>query len=105
MIKISDIAVDRAKEILTAEGKPGWGLRVYMADSDGGSSPSYGMDIDEQPAEGDEILEKNGLKVFMDKVTYYNLSGMEIDFIDNGEQKGFILTGGESSSCSTCGGC
>lgn len=105
MIKISELAAEKAKEILTAEGKSSWGLRVYVAEG-GGCSPSYGMDIDEQPAEGDEIFEKNGLKVFIDRNTYHNLDGMEIDFVDNGEQKGFILAGGDSSSCgSGCSSC
>lgn len=64
------------------------------------------MDLDEKPAEADEVLEKNGLKVFIDKLTYQNLYGVEIDFVDDGERQGFILTGGKSScgtGCSSCG--
>ena len=66
MLKISDIAAEKAKEILKAEGKEGWGLRVFIHGS-GCCGPSYGMDLDENPAEGDETVEKNGLKVFVDK--------------------------------------
>lgn len=105
MITITDLAAEKAKEILAAEGKAEWGLRIYTA----GSSccgPSYGMDIDEKPAEGDEIVEKNGLRVFLDKGTYDRLDGMELDFIDDGERRGFILTGvpaAGSGDCSTCG--
>lgn len=106
MVTISEVAAEKAKEILKAEGKVSWGLRVYMS-TGSCCGPSYGMDIDENPAEGDEVIEKNGLRVFMDKNTVKNLSGMEIDFIDDGERQGFILTGGKPSSCdsgcSTCG--
>lgn len=104
MINITDAAAEKAKEILSAEGKAEWGLRIYTA----GSSccgPSYGMDIDEKPVEGDEVVEKNGLKVFLDKGTYERLDGMELDFIDDGERRGFILTGvpAAGGNCSTCG--
>lgn len=103
MLRVSDIAVEKAKEILAAEGKEGWGLRIYMADG-GCCGPSYGMDIDEKASEGDEIVERNGLKVFMDKVTSQNLSGMEIDFVDTSEATGFVITGDKPSS--SCGsGC
>lgn len=106
MVKISELAAEKAKEILKAEGKAGWGLRVYTAASSC-CGPSYGMDMDENPADGDEIIEKNGLRVFMDKDTLKNLKGMEIDFVAEGERQGFVLTGGSlpscDSGCSSCG--
>lgn len=107
MISITETAAEKAKEILKAEGKDNWGLRIYTSDS-GGCGPSYGMDLDENPSTDDEVLEKSGLKVFFDKNTSQSLDGMEIDFIDEGDRKGFILTGGPMSSscgsgCSSCG--
>jgi iron-sulfur cluster assembly accessory protein len=106
VVTISGIAAKKAKEILTAEGKPSWGLRIYSAGG-GCCGPSYGMDIDEKPADGDEIVEKDGLKVFIDQNTLKNLDGMQVDFLDDGERQGFVLTGGKPSSCdsgcSTCG--
>ncbi len=106
MVTISELAADKAKKILIAEGKAEWGLRIYTAGG-GCCGPSYGMDIDENPAEGDQIIERNGLRLFVDKDTFKNLSGMEVDFIDEGEKQGFVITGGKASSCdsgcSTCG--
>ncbi len=31
MITITDVAADKAKEILKQEGKEDWGLRIYVA--------------------------------------------------------------------------
>lgn len=105
MLKISDVAAEKAKEVLAAEGKESWGLRIYMSEDDC-CGPSYGMDLDEQPAEGDEIVEKNGLKVFLDQNASQNLNGMEVDFIDDGDKQGFVITGSPSSSCSSgCSSC
>ena len=56
MVTISDMAAEKSKEILTAEGKAEWGLRFYTA----GSSccgPSYGIDVVENPVDGDEVVE------------------------------------------------
>jgi len=51
-------------------------------------------------------LEKNGLKVFMDKATSKSLDNMQIDYISTEEAEGFVIRGG-SPSCScesgTCG--
>ncbi len=108
MVTISDVAVEKTRKILSMEGKSQWGLRVYLA----GSSccgPSFGMDINEHPAEGDEIIEKDGLKVFIDKAASEKLDGMEIHFVDEGEQQGFTITSkNQSPSCgpgcgSSCG--
>lgn len=102
MLTVSDTAVEKSKEILNAEGKGAWGLRFYTA----GSSccgPSYGIDIVEEPVDGDEVIEKNGSRFFIDEEAFKTLKGMTIDFIDDGEKQGFVLTGGQSSCGSGCG--
>jgi len=102
MLKISDAAAERGKQILSVEGKSHWGLRVYIA----GSSccgPSFGMDISEHPVEGDDVIEKNGLKIFIDKTASEKLSGMEIHFVEEGENCGFVIRGNQPPSCNTHG--
>lgn len=102
MLTVSDTAAEKSKEILNAEGKEAWGLRFYTA----GSSccgPSYGIDIVEEPVDGDEVIEKNGTRFFIDKEAVKTLKGMTIDFIDDGERQGFVLTGGQSSCGPGCG--
>lgn len=59
MFTITDLAVKKAKEILSEEGKSAWGLRIYVIDG-GCCGPSYGLDIQMDPSEGDEIIEKTG---------------------------------------------
>lgn len=105
MITISDAAAEKAKQILTTEGKADWGLRVYTAGG-GCRGPSYGMGIDEKPGDNDDVMEKSGLKVFVDKDTSKKLEGMNIDFIDDGERQGFVITGGSAPSCGpSCTSC
>jgi len=104
-VKITDSAAAKALEILKAEGKEGWGLRIFVH----GSSccgPSYGMDINENASAGDETVEKNGLKVFVDKEALESLNDKEIDYIKNAQGEGFVINGGDDApSCgSGCGG-
>ena len=107
MLKVSDIAAEKAKEILKAEGKEGWGLRIFVHGS-GCCGPSYGMDINEKASAGDETVEKNGLKVFVDKEAFTSLHNKEVDYVKTEQGEGFVINGNEppsscSSGCSSCG--
>ncbi len=105
MFTITDLAVEKVKEILQEEGKSTWGLRIYTMEG-GCCGPSFGLDIEENPSQDDEIIEKNGLRIFMDKNTSMRLSNMKMDFYDDGERQGFVLTGGSQPSCgSGCSSC
>ena len=105
MLKVSDIAAEKAKAILKSEGKEGWGLRIFIHGA-GCCGPSYGMDIDEKGAEGDETVEKNGLKVFIDKEAVESLSNKEIDYIKTEQGEGFIINSPDAPSCSSgCSSC
>lgn len=106
MFTISDIAAEKAKELLKVEGKEGWGLRIFIHGS-GCCGPSYGLDLDENAAAGDETIEKNGLKVFADKDTFTTLVDKTIDFVKTPQGEGFVINGGEEapscgSGCSSC---
>lgn len=106
MLKVSDTAKEKAKEILKVEGKEGWGLRISIHGA-GCCGPSYGLDIDEKASEGDETVEKDGLKLFIDKEAFSSLSDKEIDYIKTEQGEGFIINNNEppscSSGCSSCG--
>ncbi len=102
MFSITSKAAEKAKAILKNEGKEGWGLRIFSAE--GYCSPSFGLDIDENPQEGDEVLEKEGLRVFIDKQTFDLLGELELDYYEDEEQEGFILKGPMPSCGPGCGG-
>lgn len=104
MLSISDRALDKAKEILTVEGKSEWGIRIYCA-GESCCGPSFGLDINEIPASGDEILEKDGLKLFLEQTAFEKLSDMQLDYYEDGQRSGFILTGDSPSCGSSCSSC
>jgi iron-sulfur cluster assembly accessory protein len=111
---ITDKAAEKALAILTGEGKTNWGLRIFVA-GESCCGPSYGLDMQEVQRPDDEVIEKNGLRVFMDKHTMSTLDGRELDYYVGEEGEGFIFTGGVSacgtgssgcgSGSSSCGSC
>lgn len=57
------------------------------------------MDIAKAAEKGDTTLEMDGLKIFLESRANGMLMNTTIDFDEN---KGFMLTGTERSSCGTC---
>ncbi len=104
MLTITDRAVDKAKEILLAEGKDSWGIRIYCA-GESCCGPSYGLDINEAPKVGDEVISRDGLKLFVERVAFEKLSGMQLDYYEDMERAGFMITGLAPSCGSGCSGC
>ncbi len=102
MVTITEKAAEKAKAILAAEGKDSWGLRIYSAGG-GCCGPSYGLDIDEKPLSDDEVIEKDGLRVFVDRNMAGTLAGMQLDYFEDGEREGFTLSGGAAPSCGSGG--
>jgi iron-sulfur cluster assembly accessory protein len=112
---ITEKAAEKAKAILEVEGKDNWGIRIFVA-GESCCGSSYSLDLQEEQRPDDEVVEKNGLKVFMDKHTLETLTGRLFDYYVGEEGEGFIFTGGvsacgaggsacgaDNSGCSSCG--
>lgn len=54
------------------------------------------MDIVKDPMYGDKTLEKDGLKVFIEKAADMMLANATIDFVSG---QGFVINGMQGSSC------
>ncbi len=100
MIKISETAVNKIKELLAAEETPNMFLRLGVK-AGGCSGFSYGMGFDDEQAASDEVIEMNGLKVVVDEESHKYLNGVEIDFEDSGMGGGFSIH--NPNAVATCG--
>ncbi|WP_281889344.1 iron-sulfur cluster insertion protein ErpA [Paenibacillus sp. YYML68] len=100
MIKISDTAVDKMKEMLAQQEIPNLFLRVGVK-SGGCSGFSYGMGFDDKQNEDDQVLDIQGLKVVVDEESAKYLFGVEIDFQDTGIGGGFTIQ--NPNAVATCG--
>lgn len=101
-INLTSGAVKQLKNIVSEQKIPAhFGLRVGVKGG-GCSGFSYVLGFDEQK-EGDEIHEVNGLKVLMQKSHAIYLLGMEIDFLDGLNNRGFSFNNPNATESCGCG--
>lgn len=104
-IKVMPAAHAKLVELLSSEEEIN-GVRIFVSGG-GCSGMTYGMTFAEAPNEFDSILEQDGLTLYVDAVALSFLSGVEIDFVEQGMGASFVFknafaaTGGSGS----CGGC
>lgn len=78
-----------------------YGLRVGVKGG-GCSGFSYLLGFDE-PKENDEVYEISGLKIFMQKAHAIYLLGMEIDWVDGLNNRGFSFNNPNAKDTCGCG--
>lgn len=98
----SESAANKVKELILEEGNPDLKLRVFV--SGGGCSGfQYGFTFDEVTNEDDTALEKNGVTLLIDPMSYQYLVGAEIDYSEGLEGAQFVIKNPNASSTCGCG--
>ena len=96
----SDSAAEKVKALIVEEGNDDLKLRVFVTGG-GCSGLQYGFTFDEVTNEDDTILEKNGVHLLIDPMSYQYLIGAEIDYTEGLEGAQFVIK--NPSATSTCG--
>jgi iron-sulfur cluster assembly accessory protein len=102
MIQLSERAVSKVKELLTTDNKVGYGLRVAVQGG-GCSGFQYGLTFDNQEKPNDNVLDIDGLKVYVDAMSGMYLDGVRIDYIESLEGSGFKIENPNASGSCGCG--
>jgi len=100
MITITEQASVKLKELLTAQEQPDLSLRLYIAPG-GCEGFSYGMGFDDAQKEGDQVVERGGVRVLVDAVSSQHLHGAQIDYVKSHFGEGFTVR--NPNAISTCG--
>src|SRR5438270_8165097 len=101
-LTLTDEAVERLRTVLDAQQVPDGALRVFV--SPGGCSGfSYGMSLEAEPEDDDEVVEQSGVKVVVDAFSLQYLEGAQIDFIDSLMGGGFIVGNPNAVMSCACG--
>lgn len=102
LLIFTDSAANKVKELIEEEGNPGLKLRVFV--SGGGCSGfQYGFTFDEDVAEDDTAMEKNGVTLLVDPMSYQYLVGAEIDYSEGLEGAQFVIRNPNASTTCGCG--
>ncbi len=102
-INVTEKAIREMKKIMLENKIPeDYGLRVGVKGG-GCSGLSYTLGFDPEERIGDTVLEKDGVKIFIDMKSNLYLSGTEIDFTDGLTGRGFVFNNPKAVKTCGCG--
>jgi len=101
-IHISDSAFLQLQKLLAVRQTPLAGLRIEVRGG-GCSGLSYGMEWADEPAEGDVLFERSGVRVFIDAKSYLYLAGSELVYVETLTSSGFRLNNPNAKANCGCG--
>ena len=101
-LNFTDSAARKVKELIDEEGNPSLKLRVFVTGG-GCSGFQYGFTFDEETNEDDAAMEKNGVTLLIDAMSYQYLAGAEIDYQESIEGSQFVIKNPNATSTCGCG--
>ena len=101
-LNFTDSAVAKVRELIDEEGNPALKLRVFVTGG-GCSGFQYGFTFDEEVADDDTALEKGGVTLLIDPMSYQYLVGAEIDYTEGLEGSQFVIRNPNATSTCGCG--
>jgi iron-sulfur cluster assembly protein len=104
VLNVTESAAGEIKKFMTGEeGLPETaGLRVRVVPG-GCSGFQYSLNIEEESRSGDHILDKKGVRLFVDMFSAQYLDGVEIDYVTNVMGSGFTFKNPNATGGCGCG--
>ena len=102
VIKLSDNAANRIKEIMSKAESSAIGVRVGVK-SGGCAGMSYVMEYAKEAKKNEEVIEDKGVKVFIDSNAIMYLLGTEMDYKSDKFSSQFIFKNPNETERCGCG--
>ena len=102
VIKLSDNAALRIKEIMSNAEKDSLGVRVSVK-TGGCAGMSYVMEYAKSENPNDEMIEEKGVKVFVDSAAIMYLLGTEMDYKKEELSSSFVFNNPNETERCGCG--
>ena len=96
----SDNAALKVRELIEEEGNPSLKLRVFVTGG-GCSGFQYGFTFEEEANDDDTLVEKGGVTLLIDPMSYQYLVGAEIDYSEGLEGSQIVIR--NPNAVTTCG--
>lgn len=101
-VGFTDAAAVKVKALVEEEKNPNLKLRVSV-DGGGCSGFQYGFAFDENVADDDTVIEKNGAAMLVDVTSMQYLNGSEVDYLEGLEGARFVVNNPNAKSTCGCG--
>jgi iron-sulfur cluster assembly protein len=101
-ITVTATAAEAVQELLTKRELDGYALRVFVSGG-GCSGYQYGMALENNIREQDNVYEMHDVKVVVDEVSINYLRGATIDYVDEIMGSGFKIENPNAIASCGCG--
>lgn len=103
-LKLTDEAIAKVREFMETEkvSLETGGLRVSVLPG-GCSGFQYGLNIEEAPLADDHVLDRSGVRVFVDEFSAQYLDGIEIGYRSSMQESGFTFNNPNATGGCGCG--
>lgn len=101
-IRITTRGAAKFLEILSEEGKQGWGMR-FAEEMAGCNGFEYVLDFSEKADSDDKVFVSNGIEIHVKKAMLARLLGSEIDYVEGLRGSGFKISNPNVRSSCGCG--
>ena len=101
-ISFSQKAAAKVRSLLDAEGDDSLRLRVFITGG-GCNGFSYGFTFDDDVAEDDALIEREGVGMVIDAMSYPYLTGSEVDYVEDLNGSQFIVANPNATATCGCG--
>jgi iron-sulfur cluster insertion protein len=95
-------AAQKVKTLVNEEGNERLKLRVFVTGG-GCSGFQYGFTFDEDVAEDDTIVEREGVSLVVDPMSFQYLAGAEVDYQEGLEGSRFVIKNPNAATTCGCG--
>ncbi len=101
-LNFTDSAAQKVRDLIAEENNPALMLRVFV--SGGGCSGfQYGFTFDENANEDDARIDKGGVTLLVDPMSFQYLAGAEIDYQEGLDGAQFVIKNPQAKSTCGCG--
>jgi iron-sulfur cluster insertion protein len=101
-INLSANAVRKVRDLVSEEENDDLKLRVFITGG-GCSGFQYGFTFDELTADDDTIIEREGVTLLVDPMSFQYLAGSEVDYTEGLEGSRFVVTNPNATTTCGCG--
>ena len=98
----TDAAAEKVRDLLIDEGNPDLKLRVFVQGG-GCSGFQYGFTFDEEVSDDDTSIDKNGVTLLVDPMSFQYLVGAEIDYKEDIQGSQFVIRNPNAATTCGCG--
>lgn len=101
-LDFSAAAAHKVRELIDEEGNQALKLRVYI-NGGGCSGFQYGFTFDEEQAEDDLVIDRDGVRLLVDPLSLQYLGGAEVDYTESLSGAQFVIRNPNARTTCGCG--